>query len=100
MTDVLFPSLHESDPETEGVLATWFVADGDTVAAGQLLGEVQVDRSTQRSPPRPPARSSCWSPRTRPSGREPPSRGSPEHRDAAGGFTRSHPPGRAPQMSS
>ncbi|MGQ1839064.1 biotin/lipoyl-containing protein [Kocuria turfanensis] len=44
MTAVLFPSLHESDPESEGVLATWFVADGDTVAAGQLLGEVQVDR--------------------------------------------------------
>lgn len=44
MTDVLFPPLSESQPDTEGVLATWYVAEGETVAAGQLLGEVQVDK--------------------------------------------------------
>lgn len=44
MTDVLFPALDESDPDAEGVLATWFVADGETVTSGQLLGEVQVQK--------------------------------------------------------
>lgn len=44
MTDVLFPVLSEDEPDGEGVLATWFVADGDTVTEGQLLGEVQVDK--------------------------------------------------------
>ena len=44
MTDVLFPALSAETPDAEGVLATWFVADGDQVAAGQLLGEVMVDK--------------------------------------------------------
>ena len=44
MTDVLFPVLSEDRPDAEGVLATWFVDDGATVAEGQLLGEVQVDK--------------------------------------------------------
>ena len=44
MTDVPFPPLDEAKPEAEGVLATWFVADGESVAAGQLIGEVQVDK--------------------------------------------------------
>ena len=44
MTEVLFPPLDESRPDTEGVLATWFVADGEEVAEGQLIGEVQVDK--------------------------------------------------------
>jgi len=44
MTDVPFPPLDESKPDTEGVLATWYVADGDAVTQGQLLGEVQVDK--------------------------------------------------------
>lgn len=42
--DVLFPALSEEKPDTEGVLATWYVADGEQVAAGQLLAEVQVDK--------------------------------------------------------
>lgn len=42
--DVLFPALSEEDPDTEGVLATWYVGDGEQVAAGQLLAEVQVDK--------------------------------------------------------
>lgn len=44
MSDVLFPSLSEENPDAEGVLATWFVSDGDTVAPDQLLAEVQVDK--------------------------------------------------------
>jgi pyruvate/2-oxoglutarate dehydrogenase complex dihydrolipoamide acyltransferase (E2) component len=42
--DVLFPRLSEDDPVAEGVLATWFVSDGDQVASGQLLGEVMVEK--------------------------------------------------------
>lgn len=44
MTDVVFPALNESDPEAEGVLATWYVADGDQVTEGQLVADVQVDK--------------------------------------------------------
>lgn len=44
MADVFFPQLSEEDPTAEGVLATWFVSDGDQVAGGQLLGEVMVDK--------------------------------------------------------
>jgi pyruvate/2-oxoglutarate dehydrogenase complex dihydrolipoamide acyltransferase (E2) component len=44
MTDVLFPSLSEENPDAEGVLATWFVTEGSAVAADQLLAEVQVDK--------------------------------------------------------
>ena len=41
---MFFPQLSEEDPTAEGVLATWFVSDGDQVASGQLLGEVMVDK--------------------------------------------------------
>jgi len=41
---VLFPRLSEQEPTAEGVLATWFVSDGDQVAGGQLLGEVMVEK--------------------------------------------------------
>jgi pyruvate/2-oxoglutarate dehydrogenase complex dihydrolipoamide acyltransferase (E2) component len=44
MADVVFPKLSEEDPTAEGVLATWFVSDGDQVASGQLLGEVMVEK--------------------------------------------------------
>jgi pyruvate/2-oxoglutarate dehydrogenase complex dihydrolipoamide acyltransferase (E2) component len=44
VTDVRFPQLSEDQPEAEGVLATWFVSDGDQVASGQLLGEVMVEK--------------------------------------------------------
>ena len=44
MTDVVFPSLSEETPDAEGVLATWFVSEGASVAADQLLAEVQVDK--------------------------------------------------------
>ena len=44
MADVLFPRLSEEEPDAEGVLATWFVSDGDQVTSGQLLGEVMVEK--------------------------------------------------------
>jgi pyruvate/2-oxoglutarate dehydrogenase complex dihydrolipoamide acyltransferase (E2) component len=44
MTDVVFPALSEETPDAEGVLATWFVSEGSTVAPDQLLAEVQVDK--------------------------------------------------------
>jgi pyruvate/2-oxoglutarate dehydrogenase complex dihydrolipoamide acyltransferase (E2) component len=44
VADVLFPQLSEEEPTAEGVLATWFVSDGEQVASGQLLGEVMVDK--------------------------------------------------------
>lgn len=44
MTDVLFPGLSKERPDAEGVVATWFVTDGETVTEGQLLAEVQVDK--------------------------------------------------------
>lgn len=43
MTEVLFPMM-SSDPEDEGVVGTWFVLDGESVTAGQLVAEVQVDK--------------------------------------------------------
>jgi pyruvate/2-oxoglutarate dehydrogenase complex dihydrolipoamide acyltransferase (E2) component len=44
VSDVLFPRLSQEKPDAEGVVATWFVADGDQVAAGQVIGEVMVDK--------------------------------------------------------
>lgn len=44
MSEVLFPALSEETPDAEGVLATWYVADGERVSAGQLLADVQVDK--------------------------------------------------------
>ena len=46
MADVLFPRLSEKEPTAEGVLATWFVRDGDQVASGQLLAEVMVEKAS------------------------------------------------------
>ena len=42
--DVTFPQLSEAEPDKEGVVATWFVAEGETVTAGQLVAEVQMDK--------------------------------------------------------
>lgn len=44
MTEVPFPSLSVDKPEAEGVLATWFVREGEPVAAGQVVAEVMVDK--------------------------------------------------------
>jgi pyruvate/2-oxoglutarate dehydrogenase complex dihydrolipoamide acyltransferase (E2) component len=50
MTDVLFPQMSKEDPNAEGVVSTWFVADGEQVSAGQLLAEVQVDKVAAEVP--------------------------------------------------
>ena len=47
MIEVLFPVMSKEDPTTEGVVATWFVGDGEMVTEGQLLAEVQVDKVSQ-----------------------------------------------------
>jgi pyruvate/2-oxoglutarate dehydrogenase complex dihydrolipoamide acyltransferase (E2) component len=44
MTEVLFPSLSKDSPQAVGVLTTWFVPEGATVSADQLIAEVQVDK--------------------------------------------------------
>ena len=44
MTDVLFPAVSEQQPDSEGVLSTWFVIDGEVVREDQLIAEVQVDK--------------------------------------------------------
>ena len=50
MTDVPFPPLSSDKPLTEGVVATWFVADGEAVQADQLIAEVQVDKVAAEVP--------------------------------------------------
>lgn len=50
MTEVPFPPLSKERPDAEGVLATWFVTDGQTVTADQLLAEVQVDKVSVEVP--------------------------------------------------
>jgi pyruvate/2-oxoglutarate dehydrogenase complex dihydrolipoamide acyltransferase (E2) component len=42
--DVRFPELSHQNPDLEGVLATWFVGDGQVVEADQLIAEVQVEK--------------------------------------------------------
>lgn len=44
MTEIIFPELSAKEPDTEGVVSTWFVADGETVTEGQLVAEVAVDK--------------------------------------------------------
>lgn len=50
MTDVPFPPLSSDKPASEGVVATWFVADGEAVQADQLIAEVQVDKVSAEVP--------------------------------------------------
>jgi pyruvate/2-oxoglutarate dehydrogenase complex dihydrolipoamide acyltransferase (E2) component len=50
MTEVMFPALSKEQPAALGVLATWFVRDGERVAADQLLAEVQVDKVSVEVP--------------------------------------------------
>lgn len=42
--EVNFPELSQQNPETEGVLATWFVSNGQMVEKDELIAEVQVDK--------------------------------------------------------
>ncbi len=47
ITEVPFPVMSEDDPTAEGVVGTWFVNHGETVTAGQVIAEVQVDKVSQ-----------------------------------------------------
>ncbi len=42
--EVKFPELSHQNPDAEGVLATWFVTNGQVVEKDQLIAEVQVDK--------------------------------------------------------
>lgn len=46
-TEVLFPMMSKEEPDAEGVVGTWFVNHGETVVAGQVIAEVQVDKVSQ-----------------------------------------------------
>ncbi len=46
-TEVLFPLMSMEEPDAEGVVGTWFVNHGETVVAGQVIAEVQVDKVSQ-----------------------------------------------------
>jgi len=50
MTDVPFPIMSEEHQQTEGVVSTWFVTDGESVAEDQILAEVQVDKVSAEVP--------------------------------------------------
>lgn len=43
MTDVLFPQIGD-EATAEGVVATWYAADGDQVTEGDLIADVAVDK--------------------------------------------------------
>lgn len=47
---ILFPELSRQHPDSEGVVATWFVRDGESVGADQLVAEVQVDKVSVEVP--------------------------------------------------
>ena len=47
ITEVPFPLMSENDPDAEGVVGTWFVNHGESVTAGQVIAEVQVDKVSQ-----------------------------------------------------
>lgn len=44
MTDVPFPQMSEEHHDATGVVATWYAAEGEQVAEGQLLADVQMDK--------------------------------------------------------
>ena len=46
-TEIRFPVMSTDDPHAEGIVGTWFVRDGQAVAAGQTIAEVQVEKVSQ-----------------------------------------------------
>lgn len=47
ITQVPFPQMSDDEPTGEGVVGTWFVNHGETVAAGQVIAEVQFEKVSQ-----------------------------------------------------
>jgi pyruvate/2-oxoglutarate dehydrogenase complex dihydrolipoamide acyltransferase (E2) component len=50
MTEVRFPPMSQEQPDAVGVVATWYVADGESVAVDQVLADVQVDKVAAEVP--------------------------------------------------
>jgi pyruvate/2-oxoglutarate dehydrogenase complex dihydrolipoamide acyltransferase (E2) component len=50
MTEVRFPPMSQEQPDAVGIVATWYVADGDAVAVDQVLADVQVDKVAAEVP--------------------------------------------------
>ncbi|AIJ26193.1 MULTISPECIES: biotin/lipoyl-containing protein [Pseudonocardiaceae] len=50
MTEIPCPIISDTDPDAEGVVATWFVTDGDQVREGDLIAEVAVDKVDMEIP--------------------------------------------------
>jgi pyruvate/2-oxoglutarate dehydrogenase complex dihydrolipoamide acyltransferase (E2) component len=50
MTEVRFPPMSQEQPDAVGVVATWYVADGEAVAVDQVLADVQVDKVAAEVP--------------------------------------------------
>jgi pyruvate/2-oxoglutarate dehydrogenase complex dihydrolipoamide acyltransferase (E2) component len=44
VTDVVFPVLSQDKQDATGLLSTWYVTEGQQVAAEALLAEVQMDK--------------------------------------------------------
>jgi pyruvate/2-oxoglutarate dehydrogenase complex dihydrolipoamide acyltransferase (E2) component len=47
ITEVPFPMMSANEPDAEGVVGTWFAEHGESVAEGQVIAEVQVDKVSQ-----------------------------------------------------
>jgi pyruvate/2-oxoglutarate dehydrogenase complex dihydrolipoamide acyltransferase (E2) component len=50
MTEVRFPPMSQEQPDAVGVVATWYVADGEAVAVDQVLADVQVEKVAAEVP--------------------------------------------------
>lgn len=50
VTEVVFPTMSTENKDAEGVVASWFVRDGETVAQDQVIAEVQVEKVSAEVP--------------------------------------------------
>ena len=50
MTEIVFPTMSTEEEEAEGVVVTWFVRDGETVAQDQIIAEVQMEKVSAEVP--------------------------------------------------
>lgn len=46
MTEIVFPVIDTDNADAEGVVSTWYAADGTPVNEGQLIAEVSVDKAS------------------------------------------------------
>jgi len=50
VTEIVFPTMSTEEEEAEGVVVTWFVRDGETVAQDQIIAEVQMEKVSAEVP--------------------------------------------------